>query len=232
MKVGDVRIATTIAAALVLGSAGLAGCAESNTVQPAAPPVDLPVSAPASPTSSAKPGAAEPSFLSATDLPTGDRYGTWNAQGEESGLPDPEYFCITGELPADETEYQTYGSDLDAEVRQFIVSAESGDEAEDLVETLNTAVDGCVERYAKAFPVDEVSGEKYGEMDLGEGVTLAGRFFAPKDSEYSMQLYAVGRSGSTVTVVVLGQMDKAAEAPLDAFKSTVTAAMGKLGAGS
>lgn len=72
---------------------------------------------------------------------------------------------------------------------------------------------------------------KDGEMTVG-----AMRIAAPiaaalvvGSAGYTPQLYAVGRSGPTVTVVVLGQMGKAQEAPLDAVKCTVTAAMGSLG---
>lgn len=63
-----------------------------------------------------------------------------------------------------------------------------------------------------------------------DGAALSGFFFAPKDSEYHLQLIAVGRVGETVTVVVLGQAGKADEAPKDAFKATVATAMQKLGA--
>ncbi|MGQ0842719.1 MAG: hypothetical protein ACT4QF_01160 [Sporichthyaceae bacterium] len=241
MKISKSRAA--FAAAMLVGVSVLAGCGgkdevESNDAPPPAAPVVTPTVSPepatpapsASPSGSPSAAAADVEFLAAADWPAGSRYGTWKPQGEQEGLPDPEYFCITGELPADDTEYQTYSSDREAEARQFVVETESQDEAKALVAKLGTALDGCVERYRKAFPIDEASGEQYADLDLGDGVKRAGFFFAPKDSEYTMQLMAVGRVGATVTVVVLGQGGKADEAPKDAFEATVAKAMEKIGA--
>jgi hypothetical protein len=234
MKIHKTRVA--VAAAMLVGLSVLAACGDdkdeaksdtpavvvtpSETAAPSTEPSGSP-----SPSGSPTTGDDDAEFLAVGDLPTGSRYGTWRAEAEKDGLRDPEYFCIKGELPADDTEFTTYSSDLEAEAAQFIVDAESETDAQDLVTALKESLASCVEDYKKENPSDGASGKDYGDH---AGATLFGRFFAPKDSEYNLQMFAVGRSGSTVTVVVLGQGGKEDEAPLDAFKSMVSAAMGKL----
>lgn len=235
MKIHKTRGA--VAVAMLVGLSVLAGCGDSKDEAVDTPPVVTPVVTPSAtstpsttPSGSPSPsGSATPDddaeFLAATDLPKGERYGTWRAEAAKDGLRDPEYFCISGELPADDTEFTTYGSDLEAEATQFIVDTESETDAQDLVAALKESLAGCVDAYKKENPADGASGKDYPDH---AGASIVGRFFAPKDSEYNAQMFAVGRSGSTVTVIVLGQGGKEDEAPLDAFKTMVSAAMGKL----
>ncbi|MGQ0467816.1 MAG: hypothetical protein ACT4QG_21165 [Sporichthyaceae bacterium] len=238
MKISKSRAA--FAAAMLVGMSVLAACGSDKDTAENAPSAVQPSIAPstpwtpsASPTQAASPSgspsaSADAEFLAAADWPTGSRYGTWNAQGEKDGLRDPEHFCIKGVLPTADTEYQSYGSDLEAEGTQFVVDTGSEEDATALATKLNAALDGCVAAYDEEFPGEDTSATKYADLDLGGGVKQSGFFFAPKDSEYHMQLVAVGRVGQTVTVIVLGQGGKADEAPKDAFAATVAKAMEKL----
>jgi hypothetical protein len=188
----------------------LAGCGSSGHEEVAAPA--------GSPTSSASPtptpSGAPLDFLAAADLPQGDRYGTWERGEVTQGLGDPPYFCLQEALPADRTTLRLYSSDKDAEARQFLVrSADAALETE-----VRSAVAGCAARYRSKFPQDRATGQDYPATASGPAVN--GVFFAPKDSEYNMQLYAVKRSGDVLTVLVLAQGGTAAEAPVDAFRAS------------
>jgi hypothetical protein len=184
--------------------AAVAGCGSSGhseVVAPAAAPSPTPTAAPID-------------FLAAADLPQGERYGTWKRGEVSNGLGDPPYFCLAEALPADRTTLRLYSSDKDAEARQFLVRA-----ADAALETeVRSAVADCATRYATKFPQDKASGRDY-PAD-GAGPAVSGVFFAPKDSEYSMQLYAVKRSGDVLTVLVLGQGGTAEEAPVAAFRAS------------
>ena len=187
-------------------AAGLAGCGSSTHVEVGAPPS----SASPTPTASASPIG----FLAAADLPQGDRYGAWTRGEQTAGLGDPPYFCLAKVLPTDRTTLRLYSSDKDAEARQFLVSAADAG----LETAVRAAVADCAARYRKAFPHDGASGKDYPEASTGPAVS--GVFFAPKDSEYGMQLYAVKRSGDALSVLVLAQGGKADEAPVDAFRTS------------
>jgi hypothetical protein len=184
--------------------AALAGCGSSGHDVVAAP-----AATPSPPAS-----AAALNFLAAGDLPQGDRYGTWKRGEVTDGLGDPPYFCLAEALPADRTTHRLYSSGLEAEARQFLVrSADAALETE-----VRSAVADCATRYAAKFPQDSATGKDYPADASGPGVT--GVFFAPKDSEYGMQLYAVKRSGDALTVLVLAQGGTAGEAPVDAFRAS------------
>jgi hypothetical protein len=153
-------------------------------------------------------------FLAAADLPQGDRYGTWQRGEVAESLGDPPYFCLVEALPADHTTLRVYSSDKDAEARQFLVrAADAALEAE-----VRAAVADCATRYAGKFPKDKASAKDYPATAAGPAVS--GVFFAPKDSEYGMQLYAVKRSADVLSVLVLAQGGTANEAPVDAFRAS------------
>lgn len=186
--------------------AALAGCGSSGHEEVVAPAT--------SPTPSASPSGAPMDFLAASDLPQGDRYGTWQRGDVIEGLGDPPYFCLREALPSERTTLRLYSSDKDAEARQFLVrSADAALETE-----VRDAVAGCASRYKLKFPEDKATAKDYPAN--ASGPALSGVFFAPKDSEYNLQLYAVKRSGDTLSVLVLGQGGTAAEAPVDAFRAS------------
>jgi hypothetical protein len=184
--------------------AAVAGCGSSGHAEVVTPAV----------TPSPTPSAATIGFLAAADLPQGARYGSWRRGEVIDGLGDPPYFCLVEALPADRTTLRLYSSDKDAEARQFLVRA-----ADAALETeVRSAVADCASRYTRKFPQDKASGKDYPATAAGPAVN--GVFFAPKDSEYGMQLYAVKRSGDVLTVLVLGQGGTADEAPVAAFQAS------------
>jgi hypothetical protein len=194
---------TVLTVALLATLAGCGSSGRSETV----------TSAP-SPSATPSAGAAATDFLAAADLPQGDRYGTWKQGAVTEGLGDPPYFCLLEALPADHTTVRRYGSDKDAEARQFLVrGADAALEAE-----VRSAVADCAARYRAKFPQDRATGKDY-PADAS-GPAISGVFFAPKDSEYGMQLYAVKRSGDVLTVLVLAQGGTPAEAPVQAFRAS------------
>jgi hypothetical protein len=201
-------VVTAALVAGLAGLAGLAGCGSSGHEEVVAP-AGTPTSS-----SSPTPSAAAVDFLAASDLPQGDRYGTWQRGDQQAGLGDPPYFCLAEALPADRTSLRLYSSGMDAEARQFLVRG-----ADAALETeVRSAVADCAARYRSKFPQDKATGQDY--PATASGPAINGVFFAPKDSEYSMQLYAVKRSGDTLSVLVLGQGGQAAEAPVDAFRAS------------
>lgn len=172
------------------------------------------------------PADTAPTFLATSDLPATPEAKTWTEQpGTQSGLPDPEYTCIKGLLPAASTTYKSWSGDMTAEARQFVTVFADAAAAKSAV----TAVEASISKCADAVDDGKTTVERYGQYpDVADGVSVHGAFFAPVNSEYHLQLFGVGRDGATVVVTTLGQMGQESDAPVDAFTATAKTAVEKV----
>ena len=161
-------------------------------------------------------------FVPKSDLPQASKYTPWTASAPKAGLPSPMYTCIKGILPAGKTSYQTFSSDMTAEVRETITRTGSSAAAKTLVTQLRRAVRNCDDRLDDVTSINRV-----GAWDIEDGLTLHGVYSAPEGSEYNFQLFAIGRDGRKVIVTTFSDMGQKSDAPIAAFTTTAKRALTK-----
>lgn len=81
---------------------------------------------------------------------------------------------------------------------------------------------------ATPTPGGTASWQDYGKLAVEEGAHVYGVDTSLPESEPGVHLYGIGRDGSTVTVVMWGQMGHLADAPVPAFGKTTTTAVNRL----
>ena len=170
---------------------------------------------------------ATPTFLAAADLPATSEAGTWHEHDASAGLPDPEYTCIKGALPAEGTSYKSYSGDMTAEAREVVTMAKDASAAELLAKEVAQSIERCADAM-QAQGEDSTTWKNYGSYpDVADGLAVYGVYFAPENSEYHLQLFGVGRDGANVVVLSLGQGGKESEAPVEAFTASAKTAVEK-----
>lgn len=161
-------------------------------------------------------------FIPGSDLPSGSAYTPWTAASPKHGLPAPMYTCIKGVLPKSTSGYRLYGSDGSAEVREIITRTSSKAKAKTLVRSLRKGVTNCADSLEDVTDVT-----RYGRYSTEEGLTIDGVFSAPPNSEYSFQLFGIGRDGKNVVVTSFSDMGRQGDAPVSKFTTSAKRALKK-----
>ncbi|MFD9079830.1 hypothetical protein ACFYYM_18540 [Streptomyces erythrochromogenes] len=178
-------------------------------------------------TSTSAAAAGAPGFLTGTDLPPHPT-SPWYSGEITKGLPETAPFCLDGVLPAAGSWHRTFGTELDTGAVQVSVRSASPSAAAKLVGTLERKVAACAADWLRTTPGGTASWQDYGTLPVEEGAHLYGVHTSIPESEPGVNLYGIGRDGSTVTVVQWGQMGDLSQAPVAAFKKTTTKAVNKL----
>lgn len=214
MRIRFVRTALA-GAAVVLAAAG--------TTAAAAPAAETGVARTASASR-----AAAPAFLAPGELPR-HRSSPWYASKVTPGLPDPEPFCLEGALPGGAgTYHRSFHTEFDTGATQVSVVAADEAGARELAAELRDAVAGCAADWLRDTPGATAAWDDYGTVTAGDEVRVYGVHTSIPDSEPGVNLFGVGRSGHTVTVVRWAEMGDLGQAPVPAFKATMKAAVNKL----
>ncbi|MFF9056541.1 hypothetical protein ACF09Z_35975 [Streptomyces erythrochromogenes] len=178
-------------------------------------------------TSTSAAAAGAPGFLTGTDLPPHPT-SPWYSGEITKGLPETAPFCLDGVLPTAGSWHRTFGTELDTGAVQVSVRSASPSAAAKLVGTLERKVAACAADWLRTTPGGTASWQDYGTLPVEEGAHLYGVHTSIPESEPGVNLYGIGRDGSTVTVVQWGQMGDLSQAPVAAFKKTTTKAVNKL----
>ena len=158
--------------------------------------------------------AGAPDFLRTRDLPRGH---SWSAAGVETGVPAGREFCLSRTIPADSTLYQRYADGLDATVIEYIHTSDSEADAIALVKQETRRLKTCTARWLQHEPNGSAEFKSYGRQPVEDGVSSSGVFTYPPQADPSATLFAVGRDGTTVTIVRFGQIGTSADADVDDF---------------
>jgi hypothetical protein len=169
---------------------------------------------------------ASPAFLSAADLPPHPS-SAWTAGEITDGVPVELLLCLEQALPAQDSRHRNFWTDLDTSARQLTVVTASTTKAQALAARLNEEIRSCPERI-EADPEVEAALEDYGHVAVEEGAHVYGLHTQTSWGATDIRLLSVGRDGRTVTVVDWSQLGDFDDAPVDAFRDTTTAAVGKL----
>jgi hypothetical protein len=167
-------------------------------------------------------------FLEPSQLPQGRRYGTWQAGPVTPGLPDPLTFCLEEALPSEGAQHRVFYTDVDAAAEQVAITLPDEDSARLIAKEAVQAIERCADRLNEQNPEGAASWQSYGHYKIEDGLSIYGVFTWYPNSETGAHLYGVGRDGDTVTVVHLGQMGTAEDAPVPAFKKTARVALKRL----
>ncbi|MGQ0623723.1 MAG: hypothetical protein ACT4PP_03570 [Sporichthyaceae bacterium] len=177
-------------------------------------------------------GTLEPAFLTADQMPLGERYGTWKRTGSFAGVPAAPVFCLDSALPAEQTRYVAFRGKKAVSAQQFVTLTESAAAAADLVSEVGSQIAGCYQQWLD-LEIDEyregkrsASWKRYGGAAVEDGITFYGVFTVPpKGFARTTHLYAVGRDGSAVVVVHLAMLGPADNAPDKAFRKVTKQAL-------
>ncbi|GAB2582901.1 hypothetical protein GCM10027168_14470 [Streptomyces capparidis] len=172
--------------------------------------------------------ATAPSFLDPSEMPPHPS-SSWQAGEVTQGLPDPLPFCVGEALPAAQTSYRLYTTELDAGGAQYVVGSANEAEAERLVRALRTAVENCAEEYEAADPEAVAEYKSFGKALVADGAYVYGVHTAhPEVGSQDIAMFGIGRDGRDVTVVQWGQMGDFGDAQVADFRKTTKRAVAKL----
>ncbi|MVO90868.1 hypothetical protein GPA10_40545 [Streptomyces sp. p1417] len=167
-----------------------------------------------------------PRFLAPSELPP-HASSAWHAGPVTSGQPDPLPMC-GGEVLPSISVHRAYRTDLDTGALQVTVVERSEERAKTFAELLRKNLAACADKVMQQYPDITASQKYYGKVDAEEGAHVYGVHTESSWGASDINLYSVGRDGSTVTLVHWGQMGGFADAPVAGFKKTTATAVKKL----
>ncbi|MFG2502140.1 hypothetical protein ACGFSB_28505 [Streptomyces sp. NPDC048441] len=170
--------------------------------------------------------AGTPRFLAPAELPP-HQSSDWTAGPVTAGQPDPLPMCVGGALPSISM-YRTYRTDLDTGALQVTVVERSEQRAKDFAALLRKDLAGCAATVMKENPDITATQKYYGKLNVEEGAHVYGVHTESTGGASDINLFSVGRDGSTVTLVQWGQLGGFAQAQVADFKDTTVTAVNKL----
>lgn len=175
----------------------------------------------------ATPIAEPPGFLVAEDLPPlADT--TWLAGEVSEQAPENPVFCLPETLPGEGVWHRTFSTDRDANALQLSVVTDSAAEARQLAAEIEEAVANCASTYEADYPGSTAEGRDLGALDVEDGAHAYGVATETEYGATDVNLFGVGRDGSTVTLVTWGQMGGFGDVSVDPFLQTTQTAVSGL----
>ncbi|WP_055700057.1 hypothetical protein [Streptomyces silaceus] len=170
--------------------------------------------------------AGSPKFLAPSELPPHSS-SAWTAGPVTAGQPDPLPMCVGEALPSTSV-HRAYRTDYDTGALQVTVVERSEQRAKDFAALLRKKLDGCAETVMKLDPETTAKQKYYGRLAVEEGAHVYGVHTVTSWGASDINMFSVGRDGTTVTLVQWGQMGGFADAQVSDFKATTTTAVNKL----
>ncbi|MEU0198020.1 MULTISPECIES: hypothetical protein [unclassified Streptomyces] len=172
------------------------------------------------------PVSAEPRFLEPADLPPHPA-SAWYAGPVTAGRPDPLPVCVGDALPSIAT-HRSYWTEFDTSAQQITVVERSERRAEDFAALLRRDLADCAKKLMEKDPDLTATGKNYSRLNVEEGAHVYGLHTASAWGSSDINLFSVGRDGTTVTIVRWGQMGTFQHAQVADFKKTTVTAVNKL----
>ncbi|MGB8938772.1 MAG: hypothetical protein WCD21_00800, partial [Streptomyces sp.] len=164
--------------------------------------------------------------LAPADLPP-HASSAWTAGPVTSGQPDPLPMCVGEALPSISV-HRAYRTDLDTSALQVTVVERSEQRAKDFAALLRKDLDGCAKKVMQENPDITATQKYYGKLNVEEGAHVYGVHTESTGGSSDINMFSVGRDGTTVTLVAWGQMGNFANAQVADFKTTTIKAVNKL----
>ncbi|SOD61778.1 hypothetical protein SAMN06297387_103386 [Streptomyces zhaozhouensis] len=183
-------------------------------------------------TATAGESAGEPAAVDTETFVTGDELPThpdgWYSDGPFEGLPEAPVFCFGSLLPEEGARHVNHRTELDTNATQVVMDLGSEDAAAGLVEVLHEAGTDCASDWLWQNPGGTASWDEWGELENADYGRVFGVYTAPEQAGRDVNLFAVVREGSLVTVVRWGQMGTLDQAPVEEFLATAESARARL----
>ncbi|MFI1680875.1 hypothetical protein [Streptomyces sp. NPDC020607] len=170
--------------------------------------------------------AGTPRFLSPSELPP-HASSSWTAGPVTAGQPDPLPMCVGEALPSISV-HRTYRTDLDTGALQVTVVERSEQRAKDFAALLRKNLDGCAKKVMQQYPDITAKQKYYGKVNAEDGAHVYGVHTTATWGASDINMFSVGRDGTTVTLVQWGRMGDFADAQVADFKTTTATAVNKL----
>ncbi|MEU6912343.1 hypothetical protein [Streptomyces olindensis] len=172
------------------------------------------------------PASAEPRFLEPADLPPHPA-SSWYGGPVTAGQPDPLPVCVGEALPSIAT-HRSYGTEFDTSAQQITVVERSERRAEEFAALLRRDLAGCAKKLMQKDPDLTATGKHYGRLNVEEGAHVYGLHTDSAWGSSDINLFSVGRDGTTVTIVRWSQMGTFQHAQVADFKKTTVTAVNRL----
>jgi hypothetical protein len=192
----------------------------------AAPAAVLALALGAVPATAAGSDSGTPRFLEPGELPAHPS-SDWYAGEVTAGQPDPLPFCVGEALPST-TSHRRFWTEYDTGALQATVVERSVQRARDFAALLRKDLAGCARKAEAENPDVTARSKYYGRLNVEGGADVFGVHTETSWGASDINLFSVGRDGSTVTVVRWGQMGTFDDAPVTAFEATTATAVKKL----
>lgn len=170
--------------------------------------------------------AGSPRFLAPAELPP-HASSAWTAGPVTAGQPDPLPMCVGEALPSISV-HRAYRTDYDTGALQVTVVERSEQRAKDFAALLRKNLQDCSKKVMQQNPDVTAAQKYYGKLNVEEGAHVYGVHTEATTGSSDINMFSVGRDGSTVTVVQWGQMGNFAHAQVADFKTTTIQAVTKL----
>ncbi|MFF1699449.1 hypothetical protein ACFVXC_38470 [Streptomyces sp. NPDC058257] len=170
--------------------------------------------------------AGSPRFLAPSELPP-HATSAWTAGPVTAGQPDPLPMCVGAALPSISV-HRAYRTDLDTGALQVTVVERSEQRAKDFAALLRKDLDNCAKDLMDQDPEVTATQKYYGKLNVEEGAHVYGVHTEATSGASDINMFSVGRDGTTVTLVQWGQMGGFAQAQVADFKTTTVKAVNKL----
>lgn len=175
----------------------------------------------------AAPSPEPPAFLAAEDLPPVEDTA-WRAGEVTAQLPEHPVFCLPESLPNEDVWHRTFSTDRDANALQLSLVADDAAQAREWAAQIEEAVAHCATAYETDYPGSTAEGRDLGALDVEDGAHAYGIATETEYGATDVNLFGVGRDGSTVTVVTSGQMGGFDDVTVDPFLQTTRTAVSGL----
>ena len=213
VAVGAALGAGALAVTTLTGTATAEQPGATETTRPAAEAADA----------AAGPAGA---FLTGDELP--EHPDGWYSEGPVEGLPEVPVFCFGSLLPEANASHVNHWTELDTNAVQVVLDLGSEGAAAGLVEVLHEAGTDCASEWLWQNPGGTASWDEFGELADADYGRVFGVYTAPPEAGEDVNLFAVIREGSLVTVVRWGQMGTLSQAPVTEYLATAEAALARL----
>ncbi|MEU0311895.1 hypothetical protein, partial [Streptomyces cyaneofuscatus] len=137
--------------------------------------------------------------------------------------------CAPYKIPAQNTRYREFSTELDTNGVQVTTVARTEADAVKLVDILRGALAGCGPLLEQQNPGLQATSASHGKLAVEEGAWVYSLDTAdPQIGISDIHLFSVGRDGRTVTLIRWGQIGDLEDAPLTTFRTTTKTAVNKL----
>lgn len=176
-----------------------------------------------------------PNYVAAAAMPQGARFGSWTEGPVNSGTPAKAPFCLDGVFDSSDTGNRAYFGKSKVAAEELVSVLSDTASADALVTKLQAKIQACYQQWLNMdIPAyrggkRSASWARYASGGTSTDPTVYGVFTVPPAGfDHATNLFAVGKRGNSVMVLHLVLVGDRADAPVEQFRATASAALAAL----